>query len=109
MHRAVQAIGAHDLKVKLDLYHRQIVESELAMTIRQYLPTSCFAHFQIAEVPTPHQPDCGELKTPNRSKSPPTVAGKAGLATNCGLRVARRTLDGLGRSFGAEMLTRMLR
>ncbi len=53
VHRSVQAIGAHNLKAELDLYHRQIVESELAVTIRQYLPTSCFAHFHIGDVPTP--------------------------------------------------------
>ncbi|OGB48088.1 MAG: hydroxypyruvate isomerase, partial [Burkholderiales bacterium RIFCSPHIGHO2_12_FULL_67_38] len=45
-HRVVQAIGASNLKVQFDLYHCQIVEGDVAMKIRQYLPTGRVGHFQ---------------------------------------------------------------
>jgi hydroxypyruvate isomerase len=60
-HRIVQAINAPNLKVQFDLYHCQIVEGDVAMKIRRYLPTGRVGHFQIAGVPMRHEPDLGEL------------------------------------------------
>jgi hydroxypyruvate isomerase len=57
----VAAVGAPNLKVQMDLYHCQIVEGDVAMKIRQYLPTGQVGHFQIAGVPERHEPDIGEL------------------------------------------------
>ena len=63
-HRIVQAIGVPNLKVQMDLYHCQIVEGDVAMKIRQYLPSGRVGHFQIAGVPMRHEPDLGELHHP---------------------------------------------
>jgi hydroxypyruvate isomerase len=63
-HRIVQAIGASNLKVQMDLYHCQIVEGDVAMKIRETLPTGRVGHFQIAGVPQRHEPDLGELNYP---------------------------------------------
>ncbi|MDQ5896865.1 MAG: 2-dehydrotetronate isomerase, partial [Pseudomonadota bacterium] len=63
-HRIAQAIGAPNLKVQFDLYHAQIVEGDLAMKIRQWLPTGRVGHFQLAGVPMRHEPDRGELNYP---------------------------------------------
>jgi len=63
-HRIVQALGAPNLRVQFDLYHAQIVEGDVAMKIRQYLPTGRVGHFQIAGVPLRHEPDHGELFHP---------------------------------------------
>jgi hydroxypyruvate isomerase len=60
-HAIVQAVGAANLKVQMDLYHCQIVEGDVAMKIRQYLPTGRVGHLQIAGVPERHEPDLGEL------------------------------------------------
>jgi 2-dehydrotetronate isomerase len=60
-HAIAQRIGASNLKVQFDLYHCQIVEGDLAMKIRQYLPTGRVGHFQIAGVPQRHEPDLGEI------------------------------------------------
>jgi len=60
-HRIVQAIGAPNLKVQMDLYHCQIVEGDLSAKLRQYLPTGRVGHLQIAGVPERHEPDVGEL------------------------------------------------
>ena len=60
-HALIAEIGAANVKVQMDLYHCQIVEGDLAMKVRQYLPTGNVGHFQIAGVPERHEPDVGEL------------------------------------------------
>jgi len=60
-HEILAHVGEANLKVQMDLYHCQIVEGDVAMKIRQYLPTGRVGHFQIAGVPERHEPDLGEL------------------------------------------------
>ena len=60
-HAIVAEVGAPNLKVQMDLYHCQIVEGDVAMKLRQYLPTGRVGHMQIAGVPERHEPDSGEL------------------------------------------------
>jgi hydroxypyruvate isomerase len=60
-HALIAEIGAANVKVQMDLYHAQIVEGDLAMKIRQYLPTGNVGHLQIAGVPERHEPDVGEV------------------------------------------------
>ncbi|RYY96127.1 MAG: hydroxypyruvate isomerase family protein [Comamonadaceae bacterium] len=60
-HALVAEIGAANVKVQMDLYHCQVVEGDIAMKIRQYLPTGRVGHFQIAGVPERHEPDVGEM------------------------------------------------
>jgi 2-dehydrotetronate isomerase len=63
-HRVLQDAGAPNLKVQMDLYHCQIVEGDVAMKLRQYLPTGNVGHLQIAGVPERHEPDVGEVHYP---------------------------------------------
>ena len=63
-HEIIGLVGAPNLKVQMDLYHCQIVEGDVAMKIRKYLPTGNVGHFQIAGVPARHEPDVGELNYP---------------------------------------------
>jgi hydroxypyruvate isomerase len=63
-HALVQQVGAPNLKVQMDLYHCQIVEGDLAVTLRRYLPGGRVGHLQIAGVPERHEPDIGELHHP---------------------------------------------
>jgi hydroxypyruvate isomerase len=60
-HAIVQSLGAANLKVQMDLYHCQIMEGDVAMKLRQYLPTGRVDHLQIAGVPERHEPNIGEL------------------------------------------------
>ena len=60
----VLAVGSTALAVQMDLYHCQIVEGDVAMKIRKYLPTGRVGHFQIAGVPERNEPDIGELNHP---------------------------------------------
>jgi hydroxypyruvate isomerase len=58
-HAVVQALGAPNLRVQMDLYHAQIVEGDLAMKVRRWLPH--VGHVQIAGVPERQEPDRGEV------------------------------------------------
>ncbi|NML13527.1 2-oxo-tetronate isomerase [Azohydromonas caseinilytica] len=63
-HRIVAEVGEPNLKVQMDLYHCQIVEGDLAMKLRRWLPTGRVGHIQFAGVPDRHEPDSGELNYP---------------------------------------------
>lgn len=55
-------VGATNLKVQFDCYHCQIVEGDLATTLRRDF--DCIGHIQIAGVPDRHEPDQGEVNYP---------------------------------------------
>jgi len=63
-HALVQAVGAPNLHVQMDLYHCQIMEGDLATRLRHYIPAGRVGHIQIAGVPERHEPDTGELNYP---------------------------------------------
>lgn len=63
-HALLQTLDAPNLKVQMDLYHCQIVEGDVAMKLRKYVPTGAVGHIQIAGVPERHEPDQGELNCP---------------------------------------------
>jgi 2-dehydrotetronate isomerase len=60
-HQVLEEAGAPNLKVQMDLYHCQVMEGDLAMKLRRFLPTGNVGHMQIAGVPERHEPDVGEL------------------------------------------------
>ena len=55
----LDAVGADNLRLQLDLYHCQIMTGDLATRIRALLPH--ISHIQIAGVPERHEPDTGEV------------------------------------------------
>ncbi len=63
-HRIRAAVGAENLKVQMDLYHCQIVEGDVAMRLRRWLPGGGVGHMQIAGVPERHEPSVGEMHYP---------------------------------------------
>ncbi len=63
-HEIIADVGAANLKVQMDLYHCQVVEGDVAMKLRKYLPTGQVGHIQIAGVPGRNEPDTGELNYP---------------------------------------------
>ena len=60
-HALMAEVDAPNAKVQMDLYHCQIVEGDVAMKLRKYLPTGRVGHLQIAGVPERQEPDIGEL------------------------------------------------
>lgn len=61
-HAICREIGAPNLHVQCDLYHCQIMEGDLAATLRRDIGN--IAHIQIAGVPDRHEPDAGEVNFP---------------------------------------------
>ncbi len=59
-HSIVIDCGVDNVKVQMDLYHCQIVEGDVAMKLKEYLPTGRVGHMQMASVPYRHEPDTGE-------------------------------------------------
>ena len=95
-HRTVQAIGAPNLKVQFDLYHCQIVEGDVAMKLRQYLPSGRVGHLQIAGVPERHEPDVGEVNYPYLFKLIDELSANGGWSgwVGCEYRPARGAQPG---------------
>ncbi|MDM0106083.1 hydroxypyruvate isomerase family protein [Variovorax sp. J22R24] len=102
-HEIVESVGALNVQVQMDLYHCQIVEGDVAMKIRKYLPTGRVGHFQIAGVPDRNEPDIGELNHPFLFDVIDEVSAQCGWEgwVGCEYRprrgaVANGTSDGLG-------------
>jgi len=93
-HAVVAEVGAPNLKVQMDLYHCQIVEGDVAMKLRQYLPTGRVGHLQIAGVPERHEPDRGELHHPYLFALIDELGYKGHIG--CEYRPASGTSAGLG-------------
>ena len=106
-HELLGEIGAVNVQVQMDLYHCQIVEGDVAMKIRQYLPTGRVGHFQIAGVPQRHEPDLGELNYEYLFGVIDEVSAACGWDgwVGCEYRPARGTQPG-GTSQGLEWFRR---
>jgi hydroxypyruvate isomerase len=61
-HAIIQAVGSDNLFIQHDLYHMQIMEGDLAMTLTKYL--AHIAHIQLADNPGRHEPGTGEINYP---------------------------------------------
>ncbi len=55
----IQAVGSSNLWLQYDIYHMQIMEGDLAMTIEKNL--SRIGHLQLADNPGRHEPGTGEI------------------------------------------------
>ena len=55
----IAAVGAPNLKLQFDIYHRQIVSGDVMMGLSANLPL--IGHVQIAGVPERKEPDRGEV------------------------------------------------
>jgi hydroxypyruvate isomerase len=91
-HAIREEIGADNLKVQMDFYHVQIVEGDIAMKVRRYLPH--IGHIQIAGVPERNEPDTGEINYPYLFNLLDEL-GYAGWL-GCEYRPAKGTVEGLG-------------
>ena len=58
----IDRMGLDNIKLQLDLYHRQLVEGEPAKALLEY--RDHIGHIQIAGVPARNEPDQGELDLP---------------------------------------------
>ncbi|WP_019140457.1 2-oxo-tetronate isomerase [Noviherbaspirillum massiliense] len=91
-HAIREEVGAPNLKVQMDLYHAQIMEGDLAMKLRQYLPQ--IGHIQVAGVPERNEPDTGEINYAYVFRLLDQIGYTGWIG--CEYRPAKGTLEGLG-------------
>ena len=91
-HALREQSGESNVKVQMDFYHAQIVEGDLAMTLRNYL--GGIGHVQIASVPSRNEPDDGEVNYPYLFRLLDELAYDGWVG--CEYRPRGRTEDGLG-------------
>jgi hydroxypyruvate isomerase len=58
----IDAVGSDNLFLQYDIYHMQVMEGDLAATIRRNLDR--IAHMQLADNPGRHEPGSGEINYP---------------------------------------------
>lgn len=58
----IEAVGSDNLRLQYDIYHMQIMEGDLTLTIEANLDV--IAHVQIADNPGRHEPGTGEINYP---------------------------------------------
>ena len=90
--RIIEAVGSDHLFLHLDFYHMQMLEGNLAQSIRDHIAIT--RHFQIAGVPGRHEPDIGEINYPYLFD----LIDESGYTgwIGCEYRPKGATLDGLG-------------
>lgn len=91
-HAILEAVGEPNLKIQMDFYHAQIVEGDLAMTLRKNFAE--IGHVQIAGVPDRHEPDEGEINYPYLFGLLDTLGFEGWVG--CEYRPRGKTEDGLG-------------
>jgi hydroxypyruvate isomerase len=91
-HAIREQVGASNLKVQMDFYHVQIMEGDIAMKVRRYLPH--IGHIQIAGVPERNEPDTGEVNYAYLFRLLDELGYDGWLG--CEYRPAKGTREGLG-------------
>jgi hydroxypyruvate isomerase len=90
-HAICEAVGAPNLKMQMDLYHMQIMEGDLATSLKRY--ASQCGHIQIVGCPERNEPDTGEIRYEYLFRLLDQI-GYAGWL-GCEYRPAGKTTDGL--------------
>jgi hydroxypyruvate isomerase len=87
-----ESVGAHNLKMQMDLYHMQVMEGDLATKLKHFMPMC--GHVQIAGCPERNEPDTGEIRYEYLFRLLDDL-GYTGWV-GCEYRPAGKTTDGLG-------------
>jgi 2-dehydrotetronate isomerase len=90
-HAICEAVGAPNLKMQMDLYHMQVMEGDLATSLKRY--ASQCGHIQIAGCPERHEPDTGEVRYEYLFRLLDEIGFEGWLG--CEYRPAGKTTDGL--------------
>ena len=90
-YEVLQAVNAPNLKMQMDLYHMQVTEGDLAMSLKKYA-ASC-GHIQIAGCPERNEPDTGEVRYEYLFRLLDQIGYDGWIG--CEYRPAGQTTDGL--------------
>ncbi len=86
-----EEVGEHNLKMQMDLYHMQVMEGDLATSLKRY--ASRCGHIQIAGCPERHEPDTGEIRYEYLFRLIDQLSYDGWIG--CEYRPAGKTTDGL--------------
>lgn len=86
-----EAVGAPNMKMQMDLYHMQVMEGDLATSLKRY--AQMCGHIQIAGCPERNEPDTGEVRYEYLFKLLDTIGYEGWLG--CEYRPAGKTSEGL--------------
>jgi len=84
--------GEPNLYLQYDVYHMQMMEGNLATTIKQNLAR--IAHIQVADVPGRHEPGTGEINYPFLFQHLDSIGYQGWIG--CEYKPLAKTEDGLG-------------
>lgn len=90
--RIIEQVGSDILFLHLDLYHQQIMQGNLAQTLRENI--AVIRHIQFAGVPGRHEPNIGEINYPFLFDLIDELDYRGWVG--CEYRPLGRTEDGLG-------------
>lgn len=90
--RILERVASANLFLHLDLYHQQIMQGNLAQTLRDNI--ALIRHIQFAGVPRRHEPDVGEINYPFLFDLIDELGYRGWVG--CEYRPLGRTEDGLG-------------
>jgi len=90
--RVLERVTSDNLFLHLDLYHQQIMQGNLAQTLRDNI--AIIRHIQFAGVPGRHEPDVGEINYPFLFDLIDELGYRGWVG--CEYRPLGRTEDGLG-------------
>jgi 2-dehydrotetronate isomerase len=90
-HAICEATKAPNIKMQMDLYHMQVMQGDLATTLKRY--ASHCGHIQIAGCPERNEPDTGEVRYEYLFRVLDQIGYKGWLG--CEYRPAGKTIDGL--------------
>ena len=88
----IQEVNSKNLGYQYDIYHMQIMEGNLARTIKDNI--DIIKHIQVADTPGRHEPGTGEINYPFIFKYLDDVGYKGWIG--CEYVPAGKTVDGLG-------------
>ena len=85
-------VGSANLFLQYDVYHMQIMEGDLSVTLQRHLPR--IAHIQVADPPRRNEPGTGEINFGNVFKLLDQLGYEGWIG--CEYKPAARTEEGLG-------------
>ena len=88
----IDEVGSDNLFLQYDVYHMQIMEGDLSVTLQRHLPR--IAHIQIADPPKRHEPGTGEINFGYLFDLLDGLGYEGWIG--CEYKPAARTEDGLG-------------
>lgn len=88
----ISEVGSENLFVQYDIYHMQIMEGDLAMTMKKHLDR--IAHIQLADNPGRNEPGTGEINYPFLFRTLDEIGYRGWIG--CEYKPKTTTLEGLG-------------